>query len=80
MLVKAKDTDIVINAPQPLEELMISKNKFYDKHPFSKDFLGMLLGDSILFAKSDLKWQAKRKVISSAIYKDKLRGMFEIMK
>jgi cytochrome P450 len=39
-----------------------------------------MLGDSILFAKSDILWQQKRKALSAALYKDKLRVMMEIMK
>jgi cytochrome P450 len=80
MFVMARETVLVVNDPQALEELMLTKNKYFDKHPFTKTFLKNILGDSILFAQSDLKWQSKRKVISSAVYKDKLRGMFEIMK
>ena len=52
----ASQTVLVVNAPQPLEELMISKNKYFDKHPFTKSFLAKILGDSIVFAQSDLKW------------------------
>ena len=39
-----------------------------------------MIGDSILFAKSDILWQQKRKALSAALYKDKLRVMMEIMK
>lgn len=36
--------------------------------------------ESTLFAKSDLKWHHKRRVLSAAMYKDKLRDMVESMK
>ena len=39
-----------------------------------------MIGDSILFAKSDLLWHQKRKALSAALYKDKLRVMMEIIK
>lgn len=39
-----------------------------------------MTGDSILFAKSDLQWQQKRKALSAALYKDKLRVMLDMMK
>ena len=38
------------------------------------------MGDSIIFAKSDLKWKQKRKSLSAALYKDKLRAMVDMMK
>jgi hypothetical protein len=39
-----------------------------------------MTGDSILWAQSDLVWQQKRKALSAALYKDKLKGMIEQMK
>jgi hypothetical protein len=39
-----------------------------------------MTGDSILFAPSDIMWQKKRKALSAALYKDKLKGMIESMK
>ena len=39
-----------------------------------------MFGDSILLAKSDLLWQQKRKVLSAALYKDKLRLMIDMIK
>jgi cytochrome P450 len=71
---------MMVNRPEVIEELLVTKNKYYDKHPASLEIIGVVLGDSILFAKSDLKWSQKRKVISTALYKEKLRGMIEIIK
>ena len=39
-----------------------------------------MTGDSILFARSDIMWQQKRKALSAALYKEKLRGMIDIIK
>lgn len=39
-----------------------------------------MTGDSILFAQSDLMWQQKRKALSAALYKEKLKEMIELMK
>ncbi len=39
-----------------------------------------MTGDSILFEPSTLRWQQKRKALSSALYKDKLKDMIELMK
>jgi cytochrome P450 len=58
----------------------LKKNKYFDKHPRTAKFFSRLLGDSILFAKSDLLWQQKRKSSSAALYKEKLRVMIEMMK
>jgi cytochrome P450 len=38
------------------------------------------MGDSILFSQSDLKWQQKRKALSAALYKEKLKDMINMMK
>ena len=40
---------LVFNKPQAMEELFVSKNKYFDRHPRSKNFLLKILGDSILF-------------------------------
>lgn len=61
---------LVVHRPEVIEELLITKNKFYDKHPISLNVIGIMLVDGILFAKSDIKWQQKRKVISTALYKE----------
>ena len=71
---------MIVNRPEVIEELLVTKNKFYDKHPWSSNIVKIIASDSILFARSDIEWQQKRKVISSALYKDRLRGMIETMK
>ncbi len=58
----------------------MSKNKYFDKHPKTAEIFSRLTGDSILFAKSDIQWQQKRKALSAALYKDKLRVMIDMMK
>lgn len=90
-----KDTDVVpqfcgvmfgselrlsVNRPEAIEELLITKNKYFDKHPSTAKLMGYVMGDSILFQESNLVWAHKRKVISQALYKEKLRGMIEIIK
>lgn len=71
---------ILVNRPEAIEALCVTYNKYYDKHPQSADFAKRIVGDSILFAPSDLKWQQKRKIMSSSLYKEKLRNMVEIIK
>jgi hypothetical protein len=48
---------LTINSPEIAAEVFVAKNKYYDKHPKTADIVSRLLGDSILFAKSDMKWQ-----------------------
>ena len=39
-----------------------------------------VVGDGIIFQKSNIMWQKKRKSISASLYKEKLLKMTEIMK
>ena len=55
-LVLGRDVGLSINRPELLDELLVSKNKYLDKHPYYADILKKVTGDSILFAKSDLTW------------------------
>jgi cytochrome P450 len=71
---------LFVNRPEANEELFLTKNKYFDKHSRSAAFSKKLIGDSILFAKSDLLWQQKRKALSAALYKDKLRVMIDMIK
>ncbi len=53
----------------------MTKNKFWDKDAFSLIQYGHLFGESIVIALTDEVWSKKRKVLSSAFYKDKLVRM-----
>jgi cytochrome P450 len=66
--------------PELAEEVLLTKNKYFDKHPNVGDLVKRIAGDSIVFARNDLIWQQKRKALSAAMYKDKLKGMIEGMK
>lgn len=79
-LVFGTKVTLCINSPELSQELYLTKNKYFDKHPHAAGLYSRMLGDSILFAKSDLLWQQKRKALSAALYKDKLRVMMDIMK
>ncbi len=79
-MVLGKGVSLVVNTPEISQEFFLNKNKYYDKHEHSAKTFSRLMGDSIIFAKSDLKWQQKRKSLSAAIYKDKLRVMVDMMK
>lgn len=44
---------LMVNSAKVLQELFIQKNKYYDKHPSTERILKRVIGDSILFQKSD---------------------------
>lgn len=71
---------LIVARPEAVQELFLTKNKYFDKHPKSSMTSQRMIGDSILFAQSDLMWQQKRKALSAALYKDKLKDMIEVIK
>ena len=64
---------LIVNRPEAAEEIFLTKNKYFDKHPTTGEIFKRTAGDSIVFARSDLKWQMKRKALSAALYKEKLK-------
>jgi hypothetical protein len=48
---------LIIGRPEAAEELFLTKNKYFDKHPRSSQQFQRVIGDSILFSPSDMKWQ-----------------------
>ena len=68
---------IIVNDPECVNELYVTKNKYFDKDDKTKTVMSRLLGDSIVFSKSDELWAKKRKSLSVAFYKDKLVAMLE---
>jgi cytochrome P450 len=68
---------LVINDPDIVNEIYVTKNKYVDKSEKFGRVIRRLFGDSILFSPSDEKWAEKRKHLSSAFYKDKLSQMME---
>ena len=58
----------------------MTKNKYFDKYPRTKNLLFELMGNSLLFENSNELWSKKRKSLSTSFYKDKLLGYFELMK
>lgn len=70
-----QEVALFFNSPEALEEILVTQNKYFDKEPSTGDSMKTAVGDSIVFARSTLKWQHKRKVLSAAMYKEKLRQM-----
>lgn len=71
---------IFIMDPNMLEELYVTKNKYFDKHPRMADIFRPLLGDSILMTRNNETWSKKRKSLSMAFYKEKLLKYFNMIK
>ena len=71
---------LVFNTAKHLTDVYVNKNKLFDKDPLSRIQFGSLFGDSIVLAASDEIWSKKRKILSSAFYKEKLIRMTEVIK
>jgi cytochrome P450 len=76
---KNNEGAIVFNDPELVNDVYITKNKYFDKHPRGLDIMVRAIGTSILFSKSDELWAKKRKKLSAAFYKDKLTQMLQII-
>lgn len=63
-----------------LNDLLITKNKYYDKSPGTANILYALMGEALVFRRSDEEWSIRRKHISVAFYKEKLLKFSEIIK
>ena len=62
-----------------VNELYITKNKYFEKEDKLKKVFLQFFGNSILFDKSNELWATKRKHLSSAFYKDKMTGMLQMI-
>ena len=60
-----------------MTDVYLTKNKYFDKDPVSQILFSSLFGESIVLAEGNDLWSRKRKVLSSAFYKDKLIKMTE---
>ena len=71
---------VIVNSARILTDIYVSKNKYFDKDPISRLIFGSIFGESIVLAASDELWAKKRKILSSAFYKDKLIKMTEVIR
>lgn len=72
---------LVINSPEYLTDIFINKGtKYIEKTELIKQQIAVLLGDSSIMMVSNEEQARKRKVISTAFYKDKLLVMVETIK
>jgi hypothetical protein len=63
-----------------MEELLMKKQKYLDKEESAYELFYPLLGDSLIFLKSNKIWEEKRKSLSVAFFKNKLVSMIDIIK
>jgi cytochrome P450 len=71
---------LCISKPGPLEDMLVTKNKYIDKDGFIKLQFQKFLGESSLMVKNGVEQARKRKLIGSGFYKDKMLKMVEIIK
>jgi cytochrome P450 len=71
---------LFISDPDMLNELYVTKNKYFDKNDLIRNLFYPLMGDSILLSDSSEIWGKKRKVLSAAFYKEKLIMMCDLVK
>jgi cytochrome P450 len=69
-----------VNDLKVINDLYVTKNKYFDKHPLVQNLLKPLVGETILFVSSNEEWAKKRKSLSATFYKDKLQKMTDIAK
>jgi hypothetical protein len=55
---------LFVASPELLEEIYVTKNKYFDKEPGLAMVMGPLLGNSTLVQVSNEEWSQKRKSVS----------------
>ena len=72
---------LIFNSVASLNELFVTKNQFYSKHENERMFSQPLLGTNIVsMASDDPQYKTKRKVLSQAFFKSKIRSMMACVK
>ena len=72
---------IIFNSARSLEELYVTKNAYYTKHENERLYSAPLLNKNMITMDTDdPQYKSKRKVLSSAFFKNKIRAMMHIVK
>jgi cytochrome P450 len=74
----AQEPMVLINDVKIVEQLYTTHNEYFDKHPIIQNLTLKLTGRSILFEESTANWRLRRKGLSPAFYKGKLKGLIRI--
>ena len=68
---------VFFNDPEYVNEIYVTKNKYFDKSSRLRAILDNSFGESILFERSTELQATKRKHISAAFYKEKMVQMMK---
>ncbi len=60
------------------EDIYTTQNAFYTIEPSVQNITKDFLGRSILYAESNDHWRSRRKAMTPAFYKDRLRGIVKL--
>ena len=72
---------IMFNKARALDELYVTKNAIYTKHPIERTLGQPLIANSIVSMETDdPTYKLKRKALSAAFFKSKLSGIVQIVK
>lgn len=71
---------IIVQDPEMVRDLQVTKNQITDKTGFMNQVAQGVLHHSLVFSAADEKYKAKRSAISHAFYKDRLKKQMEVMK
>ena len=72
---------LIFNRVSALDEIFVTKNKFHTKHENERAYSQPLLYNNIVsMDTADPQYKKKRKVLSGAFFKNKIRAMMHIVK
>ncbi len=70
---------INVSCPETINELYVTKNKYFDKNIRLENQFKCLFGGGTVFSKSNELWTQKRKHLAVAFYKEKMIKMLDIL-
>ena len=72
---------VFLNDPSVLQEVYLTKNRFFSKHPMkSEGAAPFFLNDIVTMATDNPEYMTKRKALSSAFFKNKVLLMTKVVK
>jgi cytochrome P450 len=70
---------LIVSDPYLLEEIYVTKNRYFERHRLGENLFKPIVGTAILAAPADGTWAMKRKILTGAFYKDKLMILLEMV-
>ena len=72
---------IAFNDTKGMDEIFVTKNAYFDKHPSKRDMgRPMIYNNIVSMATEDPQYKTKRKSLSKSFFKNKVREMTTIVK